>query len=119
MVARHLPEIVVTENIHLTIANGENAAAGFGITPQLADEIFGFGVDVITSGNHIWDKREIYDYLPKQPRLLRPANYAAELPGSGVGSRRGAQRSQLRRAESARASPTCRPPTARFARPTR
>ena len=84
MVARHLPEIVVTENIHLTIANGENAAAGFGITPQLADEIFGYGVDVITSGNHIWDKREIYEYLPKQPRLLRPANYAAETPGSGV-----------------------------------
>ena len=84
MVARHLPEIVVTENIHLTIANGENAAAGFGITPQLADEIFGFGVDVITSGNHIWDKREIYEYLPKQPRLLRPANYAADTPGSGV-----------------------------------
>ena len=84
MVARYLPEIVVTENIHLTIANGENAAAGFGITPQLADEIFGFGVDVITSGNHIWDKREIYEYLPRQPRLLRPANYAPELPGSGL-----------------------------------
>jgi 2',3'-cyclic-nucleotide 2'-phosphodiesterase len=84
MVAKHLPEIVVTENIHLTIANGENAAAGFGITPQLADEIFGYGVDVITSGNHIWDKREIYEYLPKQPRLLRPANYSAETPGSGV-----------------------------------
>src|SRR6478672_3916525 len=84
IVARQLPEIVVTENIHLTIANGENAAAGFGITPQLADEIFGYGVDVITSGNHIWDKREIYEYLPKQPRLLRPANYPAELPGSGV-----------------------------------
>ena len=63
IVARQLPEIVVTENIHLTIANGENAAAGFGITPQLADEIFGYGVDVITSGNHIWDKREIYEYL--------------------------------------------------------
>jgi hypothetical protein len=84
VVAKHLPEIVVTENVDLTIANGENAAGGFGITPQLADEIFGFGVDVITSGNHIWDKREIYDYLPKQPRLLRPANYAAELPGTGV-----------------------------------
>jgi len=84
MVARHLAEVVVTENIDLTIANGENAAAGFGITPQLADEIFGYGVDVITSGNHIWDKREIYDYLPKQPRLLRPANYSAETPGTGV-----------------------------------
>jgi len=84
IVAKHLPGIVVTENIHLTIANGENAAGGFGITPQIADDIFGFGADVITSGNHIWDKREIYEYLPRQQRLLRPANYAAELPGSGV-----------------------------------
>lgn len=84
VVAQHLPGIVVTENIHLTIANCENAAGGFGITPQLADDIFGYGADVLTSGNHIWDKREIYDYLPRQPRLLRPANYPADLPGSGV-----------------------------------
>lgn len=84
MVARHLPDIVAAENIHLTIANGENAAGGFGITPQLADEIFAYGVQVITSGNHIWDKREIYDYLGRQQRLLRPANYPPELPGGGV-----------------------------------
>jgi 2',3'-cyclic-nucleotide 2'-phosphodiesterase len=84
MVAKHLPEIVSTENIHLTIANGENSAGGFGITPQLADEIFGYGVQVITTGNHVWDKREIYDYLPRQQKLLRPANYPAELPGSGI-----------------------------------
>jgi metallophosphoesterase (TIGR00282 family) len=84
MVARHLPEIVATEKIHLTIANAENAAGGFGITPALAEELFGYGVDVLTSGNHIWDKREIYDYLPRQPRLLRPANYPEGLPGSGV-----------------------------------
>jgi metallophosphoesterase (TIGR00282 family) len=84
MVARHLREIVGRENIHLSIANVENAAGGFGITPQLADELFGYGLDVLTTGNHIWDKREIYDYLARQPRLLRPANYVAELPGSGV-----------------------------------
>ena len=84
MVARHLPEIVASENIHLTIANGENAAGGFGITPQLADEIFGFGVQVITTGNHAWDKRECYEYFDRQLRLLRPANYPAELPGSGL-----------------------------------
>jgi metallophosphoesterase (TIGR00282 family) len=84
MVARHLPDIVAAENIHLTIANGENAAGGFGITPQLADELFGYGVQVLTSGNHIWDKREIYEYLSRQPRLLRPANYPAELPGAGL-----------------------------------
>ncbi|MEO8100758.1 MAG: TIGR00282 family metallophosphoesterase [Acidobacteriota bacterium] len=84
MVARHLPEIVAKEKIHLTIANGENAAGGFGITPQLADEIFGYGVNVITTGNHAWDKREIYPYFDRQQKILRPANYAAELPGSGL-----------------------------------
>ena len=83
IVARHLAEIVEREQIHLTIANGENAAGGFGITPPLADELFGYGIDVLTTGNHIWDKREIYDYLPRQPRLLRPANYAEQLPGCG------------------------------------
>ena len=84
IVARHLREIVAAEKIDLTIANGENAAGGFGITPQLADELFGYGIDILTSGNHVWDKKEIYDYLPREPRLLRPANYAAELPGAGV-----------------------------------
>jgi len=84
MVARHLREIVASEQIHLTIANCENEAGGFGITPQLADELFGYGVDVMTTGNHIWDKREIYEYLPRQPRLLRPANYPEGLPGAGV-----------------------------------
>jgi metallophosphoesterase (TIGR00282 family) len=84
MVARHLREIVAREGIHLSIANVENAAGGFGISPQLADELFGYGLDVLTTGNHVWDKREIYDYLPRQPRLLRPANYVDELPGHGV-----------------------------------
>lgn len=84
MVARHLPEIAVAEQVHLTIANGENAAGGFGITPALAEELFGYGVDVLTSGNHIWDKKEIYDYLPRQQRLLRPANYPVGLPGAGL-----------------------------------
>jgi metallophosphoesterase (TIGR00282 family) len=84
MVAHHMPDIVAAEDIHLVIANGENAAGGFGITPQLATEIFGYGVHVITTGNHAWDKREVYDYFNKQPRLLRPANYPEGLPGSGV-----------------------------------
>ncbi len=82
--ARHLHDILESENIHLSIANAENAAGGFGITPQLADELFGYGLDVLTTGNHVWDKREIYDYFPRQPRLLRPGNYVAELPGHGV-----------------------------------
>ena len=84
MVARHLREIVEANQIHLAIANAENSAGGFGITPQLAEELFGHGLDVLTSGNHIWDKREIYDYFPRQPRLLRPANYVDTLPGKGV-----------------------------------
>jgi metallophosphoesterase (TIGR00282 family) len=84
MVARHLKDIVAAENIHLAIANVENAAGGFGINPQLADELFGYGLDVMTTGNHVWDKREIYDYFAGHPRLLRPANYVEGLPGAGV-----------------------------------
>jgi 2',3'-cyclic-nucleotide 2'-phosphodiesterase len=84
IVAQQLRKITADEKIDLVIANGENAAGGFGITPQLADELFGYGIDVLTTGNHVWDKREIYDYFPRQPRLLRPANYPAETPGAGV-----------------------------------
>jgi 2',3'-cyclic-nucleotide 2'-phosphodiesterase len=84
MVARHLKDIVAAENIHLAIANVENAAGGFGVNPQLADELFGYGLDVLTTGNHVWDKREIYDYFAGHPRLLRPANYPEGLPGAGV-----------------------------------
>ena len=83
IVADHLQDIVETNRIDLTIANAENSAGGFGITPTIAEELLGLGVDVLTSGNHIWDKREIYDYLVRQPRLLRPANYP-QAPGSGV-----------------------------------
>lgn len=65
------------------IVNGENAAAGFGITTKLCDEILAWGVDVITSGNHIWDKKEIYDYLDGSDRVLRPYNYPQGVPGFG------------------------------------
>ncbi len=84
LVARYLQEIISTEKISLAIANAENSAGGFGITPLIAEELFSMGLDVLTSGNHIWDKKEIYDYLPRQPRLLRPANYRKELPGQGL-----------------------------------
>ena len=83
IVADHLADIVGTQRIDLTIANAENAAGGFGITPAVAEELLGLGLDVLTSGNHVWDKREIYDYLARQPRLLRPANYP-DAPGRGV-----------------------------------
>jgi metallophosphoesterase (TIGR00282 family) len=83
IVADHLEDIVETNRIDLAIANAENAAGGFGLTPAVADELFGLGLDVLTSGNHIWDKREVYDYFGRQPRLLRPANYP-DAPGKGV-----------------------------------
>jgi metallophosphoesterase (TIGR00282 family) len=83
IVADHLQDIVETNRIDLTIANAENAAGGFGLTPSIAEELFGLGLDVLTSGNHVWDKREVYDYLGRQPRLLRPANYP-EAPGQGA-----------------------------------
>lgn len=65
------------------IVNGENAAAGFGITPKIADEFFELGVDVITSGNHIWDKKELYPYLNENRNILRPLNYPKGVPGFG------------------------------------
>src|ERR1035438_4087395 len=87
IVADHLQDIKETSHIDLAIANAENAAGGFGITPSIAEELFSMGLDVLTSGNHIWDKKEIFDYLPRQPKLLRPANYADETPGHGAEQR--------------------------------
>lgn len=84
LVAEHLPFIVENERIDLAIANAENSAGGFGVTPQICEDLLEMGLDVLTSGNHIWDKREIYEHLGRQPRLLRPANYAPDLPGKGV-----------------------------------
>jgi 2',3'-cyclic-nucleotide 2'-phosphodiesterase len=84
IVRRALPALVDDRGIDLVIANVENSAAGFGVTGDLADAILGYGVDVMTSGNHIWDKKEVLEYIPRQPRLLRPANYPAGVPGRGV-----------------------------------
>ena len=83
IVADHLADIIQTNRIDLAIANAENAAGGFGITPPIAQELFALGLDVLTTGNHVWDKKEIFDYLGRQPRLLRPANYP-DAPGSGL-----------------------------------
>jgi metallophosphoesterase (TIGR00282 family) len=83
IVADHVEDIVKSNQIDLTIANAENAAGGFGITPSIAEDLFSLGIDVLTTGNHVWDKRELYDYLNRQPRLLRPANYP-EAPGHGL-----------------------------------
>jgi metallophosphoesterase (TIGR00282 family) len=84
IVAEHLAGLVREHQVDLVIANGENSAGGFGITPLIAEELLALGIDVLTGGNHSFDKREIYDYLDRQPRLLRPANYPNELPGRGV-----------------------------------
>lgn len=78
-----LQRIIAEEGIDLAIANCENSAAGFGTTPRIADQLLGAGIHVLTSGNHIWDKKEILPYLDRQPRLLRPANYP-EAPGAGL-----------------------------------
>jgi calcineurin-like phosphoesterase len=70
-----IPELIERHKIDLVIANCENAAAGRGITPKIADFLFDCGVNVLTSGNHIWDKHEIIPYIDSEPRILRPANY--------------------------------------------
>jgi metallophosphoesterase (TIGR00282 family) len=72
------------QDFDVVVVNVENAAAGFGITPDIADKLFGLGIDVLTTGNHVWDKREIIDYLDREPRLLRPLNYPDACPGKGV-----------------------------------
>lgn len=92
VVRDHLADIVQQQRIEVVIANGENAAAGFGITPPLLEELLGYGIDVVTSGNHIWDKRELVPYWKQATgaanhpthRLLRPANFGPALPGAGL-----------------------------------
>lgn len=90
IVHEHLPHVVETNAVDLIVINGENAAGGFGITPSIAEEIFDMGAHVITTGNHIWDKREIFEYMTvpaesheRGRRILRPANYAVGTPGFG------------------------------------
>ena len=84
VLADHLQDIVQSRSLDLVLANGENAAAGFGITPRLAEELFALGIEVLTTGNHGWDRKEILEYFPKQPRLLRAANFPPGTPGAGV-----------------------------------
>lgn len=81
--AGFLKEICTEYRIDFTIANGENAAGGFGITESVAGELFGAGIDVLTTGNHVWDKKEAITYLPKENRILRPLNYPPGTPGVG------------------------------------
>jgi metallophosphoesterase (TIGR00282 family) len=83
LVRRGLRPLVHHYEVDFVVANVENAAGGFGITREVGDGLAAGGVDVMTSGNHIWDKKEAVDYVGAQPRLLRPANYPAGVPGRG------------------------------------
>jgi metallophosphoesterase (TIGR00282 family) len=83
LVRRGVRALVDHHQIDLVIANAENAAAGSGITREIGDQILGWGVDVMTSGNHIWSKKGAVDYIGAEPRLLRPANFPAGVPGNG------------------------------------
>lgn len=80
-----VPDLIQHYQIDLVIANCENAAAGRGVTPKVAESLFDCGIDVLTSGNHIWDKGEIVPYVDTEPRILRPANYPDSAPGRGHG----------------------------------
>jgi len=92
IVHEHIEHVCQANAVDLVIINAENAAGGFGVTPQIADELFDLGADVLTTGNHVWDKRELIDYLKSVPadsqerprRVLRPANLQPSLPGYGV-----------------------------------
>ncbi|MBC9785770.1 TIGR00282 family metallophosphoesterase [Heliobacterium chlorum] len=80
-----LPKLIKEQSIDFVIANGENAAGGNGITREITYELFDRGVHVLTMGNHVWDKREIFDFIDSEPRLIRPANYPMGTPGRGWG----------------------------------
>jgi hypothetical protein len=92
IVREHIGYLREAHKVELVIINAENAAGGFGVTPSIAEELFDLGADVLTTGNHIWDKRELIDYLNSAPadsherprRVLRPANLQPRLPGYGV-----------------------------------
>ena len=84
LLRRGLKSLVRAQDIDVVLANIENAAGGAGVTREIADEVLGFGIHAVTSGNHIWDKREVMEFIDDEPRLLRPANFPAGAPGSGT-----------------------------------
>jgi 2',3'-cyclic-nucleotide 2'-phosphodiesterase len=83
MIKENLPSIISDYHIDFCLANGENAAGGLGITPKVSEELFAAGIQVLTSGNHIWNKKEVMAYIIQEQRLLRPTNYPRETPGHG------------------------------------
>jgi metallophosphoesterase (TIGR00282 family) len=84
-IAKHLPELRETLALDFVVVNGENAAHGFGITENICKDLYAKGADVITTGNHVWDQREIMNYIDGDDRLLRPLNFPEGTPGKGAG----------------------------------
>lgn len=84
IITHKLQKVVEVHQVDLIIGNGENVAGGFGITPDLANDLFDLGLSAITTGNHAWDKKETLEFFRKEPRLLRPANYPEGAPGQGA-----------------------------------
>ncbi|WP_243289808.1 TIGR00282 family metallophosphoesterase [Bacillus sp. FJAT-47783] len=84
MLKRYIPQLKVKYNPHLTIVNGENAAHGKGLTEKIYHELISYGAQVITMGNHTWDKREIFEFIEKAKQLIRPANFPEGTPGKGI-----------------------------------
>ncbi len=83
VVTQGLPLLRRDYDVTFVVANGENAAGGVGLTPKIADQLFAAGIDVLTSGNHIWQKKEILEYISRETRLIRPLNFAPDAPGAG------------------------------------
>ena len=84
-ILEHVPRLRKEWSLDFVIVNGENAAHGFGITEKICHSFYDTGVDVITTGNHVWDRKEVLNYIKEDPRLLRPLNYPDGSPGNGAG----------------------------------
>ena len=84
-ILRQVPMMRAQYELDFVVVNGENAAGGFGITPDIARSFLEAGVDVVSTGNHVWDQQDIRGFIADEPRLLRPANFPPEPPGKGVG----------------------------------
>ena len=85
-IKKFLPDIIKSKKISFVVANGENAAReGVGITENIVNELLSCGIDVITTGNHVWDQKETFEFIKKQKRLLRPLNLSGDVPGDGFG----------------------------------